>query len=152
MLTYIKKDITSVIFGIIAHGVNCSGAMNSGVAGAIRKKWPIVAEQYHDHVGIRNLTLLGSCQLVEITPDMLYVANCFTQLFYGRDGGVYADSAAIRESLNIVYQYASHYELPVYLPRIGCGLGGLSWFDEVEPIVANITKQANIKTFICDFV
>ena len=31
---------------IIIHQVNCQGAMNSGVAKAIREKWPIVFDKY----------------------------------------------------------------------------------------------------------
>lgn len=47
-MKYIKKDITTVNWGIIAHGVNCRGRMSSGVAAAIRSKWPIVYDKYRE--------------------------------------------------------------------------------------------------------
>ena len=47
MIRYVKGDITESNCDIICHQVNCRGAMNSGVAKAIREKWPEVYEQYN---------------------------------------------------------------------------------------------------------
>lgn len=41
-MIYLNKNIITIQEGVIAHGVNCTGAMNSGVAKAIREKWPEV--------------------------------------------------------------------------------------------------------------
>jgi hypothetical protein len=36
-------------------------------------------------------------------------------------------------------------KLPVYIPKIGCGLGGLSWDDEVKTIVADAFYDITVK-------
>ena len=48
MVTYKYGDITESGADIICHQVNCMGAMNSGVAKAIRKKWPQVYNEYRN--------------------------------------------------------------------------------------------------------
>lgn len=135
--------------GIVAHGVNCQGVMNSGVARAIRNKWPAAYERYASQP--TGKAMLGTTQLVEIDGQALFVANCYTQIFYGK-GGRFADPEAIDRCLSYVYNAAAVYDLPVYLPRIGCGLGGLSWQADVEPLVSKYAQlwEPRIQTFVCD--
>lgn len=136
MITIIEKDITTVEHGIVAHGVNCRGVMGSGVAKAIRDKWPQVYTQYKAYCNtlLYPSEALSNVQTVDITSDLV-VANCFTQEKYGNDGKQYADPAAIRESIESLFDYARVYNLPIYLPKIGCGLGGLSWQDDIGPMI-----------------
>lgn len=139
MIQYIKGDITTVKAGLVAHGTNCSGGFGSGVAGAIRKRWPSVYENF------KNLTprpnLLGTVQFVAV-DNQLTVANCFTQVNYGNDGKVYANKDAIRKALNVVLNYCKINKINcVCIPKIGSGLGGLSWENEVEPIVNELANK-----------
>ena len=153
MINYIKKDIITVDNGIIAHGVNCQGVMGSGVAKAIRNKWPEVYEIYRDLP--RGKGLLGVCNLVTLEQGRLYVANCYTQVFYGYNGR-FASPDAIKSSLESVYMWAEHYKLPIYLPKIGAGRGGLDWKTEVLPIIEYCDNSVNtvdekIETYICEW-
>lgn len=149
-MEYIKQDVTNVTAGIVAHGVNCQHAMNSGVAKAIRAKWPIVYDKYM--LAPSGRTMLGSAQLVEIEGfNDLYVVNCYTQVFYGYGGGKYADKDAIHRALYQVFFWAYQLGLPIYMPRIGCGLGGLSWEKDVEPTVRFHEESfPGVKVYICD--
>ncbi len=55
----------------ICHQVNCQGAMNSGVAKAIRTEYPIVYENYikkYDETDRKEL-LLGDIQIVPLYDD-----------------------------------------------------------------------------------
>lgn len=95
----VNGDVTAPIRGIIGHGVNCQGVMGSGVAWAIRNKFP---KAYEEYKALCDATedksdLLGTTQLVQITDD-LYVANMFTQLNFGGDGAVYASLDAIQDA------------------------------------------------------
>lgn len=136
------RDITEVDFGIVAHGVNCQGAMGSGVALAIRNKWDIVYAPYRTHIskhlaaGHKIEQLLGQVSFVSVSSDVV-VANCFTQLTYGYDGKRYASLAAVVISLSRTYDYARMHGLPVYLPKIGSDRGGLSWENEVYPAIVD---------------
>lgn len=149
MIKYIVRDITTVTRGVIAHGCNCSHGFGSGVAGAIRKKWPGVYEAFMRMPS--GKTMLGAAHLIRIHPDKdtLYVANCYTQVFYGSNGR-FADPEAIRKSLNQAYGFADLYDLDIYMPQIGCGLGGLDWETEVKPIVVALDENySRINTYVC---
>ena len=153
MIKTIIKDITTVDWGIVAHGVNCQHKMGSGVALAIRKKWPKVYESYM--ASPKGKTMLGTAHCINLNPalDNLFVVNCYTQNFYGYGGGKYADAEAVRKSLTKVYELADYYDLDVYLPKIGCGLGGLSWEKEVFPIIKELDNKFERvnNTFICEW-
>ena len=148
MITLINQDITTVERGIIAHGVNAQGAMGSGVAGAIRKKWPIVYKEFKKMPTGKQM--MGKMHLISVNDDdTLFVANCYTQEFYGHSGK-FADPLAIQESLYLVFESADFRGLPVYLPKIGAGLGGLSWEIEVVPVILSVTDVwSNVDTFVC---
>ena len=127
--------------------------MASGVAKAIRNKWPKVYESYM--ASPRGKTMLGMAHLIPLNPalDNLFVVNCYTQNFYGYGGGKYADPDAIRSSLKRVYEWADYYDLDVYLPKIGAGLGGLNWEKDVLPIIKELdTEFSRVNfTFICEW-
>lgn len=148
MIQYTTKDITTVGMGVIAHGVNCQGAMNSGVAKAIRNKWPKVYEAYKRNP--KGRTMLGSCHIVNVSDnDTLFIANCYTQNFYGY-GGKFADPKAIKESVSFAMRWADYYDLNFYMPQIGAGRGGLDWETEVRPIVEELAENVErIEVFVC---
>lgn len=148
------KNITSVTEGIIVQGCNAQGKMGSGAAKAIRDKWPQVFLPYHHFctniVDASKKSALGVVVLVEITPT-LFIANGITQIFYGTDGKRYADLDAIR---NVLYAVGTHSVnsgmLPIYLPKLGSGLGGLDWDTEVLPIVEQFADDVpSIDIHVC---
>jgi O-acetyl-ADP-ribose deacetylase (regulator of RNase III) len=147
VITYIKKDLTTVSMGIVCHGVNCQGKMASGVAKAIRATWPKVYEEFMKHP--TGAAALGQCQLVQV-GEALLVANLFTQQFYGYGGGRYASQDAIRLALDRCGLYAEMYSLPIYMPKIGCGLGGLSWEGDVKQIVEEMSSKHAIDIYVCE--
>jgi O-acetyl-ADP-ribose deacetylase (regulator of RNase III) len=153
MIKYITKDITTVQVGVVAHGCNCLGLMGSGVALAVRKKWPAAFAQYRQLVSAYNdpSELLGIAQIVKAFPPAdLYVANCFTQVSCGTDK-VHAKRAAIYESLANAASFAELNELPLYLPKIGCGLGGLVWDNDVVYIIESIADEyPDVNIYVCD--
>lgn len=146
-MEYVNKDITTTAIGIVAHGVNCQGVMGSGVAKAIKDKWPAVYDVYKDLP--TGKTMLGICNLITIQEQQLYVANCYTQVFYGY-GGRFASTDAIRKSIGKTMEWANYFNLPVFLPKIGAGLGGLDWDKEVEPIILELdSKWERVDTYVC---
>lgn len=118
---------------IIMHGVNCQNVMGSGVAKALYYAWPEVKEMYHYrfHGSVdTEKELLGTVQFVLVKPAQILVANCFTQVYYGKDGKKYANELAIMSCLRKVLEHASNAGIKhVYSPTIGCGLGGCNWPD-----------------------
>ena len=96
----INRDLLTVTDGIIAHGCNAQGVMESGVALLICKEYPSVYESYVKLFKSRdrpNFLRLGEYQLIKVS-DSLFVANLITQWFYGAGGKRYVDYAAINSS------------------------------------------------------
>ncbi|MGI0075869.1 MAG: macro domain-containing protein [Nitrosopumilaceae archaeon] len=149
MIEYSKMNIVTVNHGIIGHGVNCKGVMGAGIALAIKTKWPEVYNRYHEHVKKFPNDLLGTCYFVRL-KEYLLIANMFTQQTYGRNGK-YANVDAIRKSFNITLERAYQENLPVYIPKIGCGLGGLDWERDVRPVIENCADHySEVKINIVD--
>jgi len=154
MIKCIQKDITTVERGIIGHGCNASGGFGSGVAGAIRQKWPKCRNEYlkfHSNYG----WCLGDIQIIPVQED-LYVINMITQEKYGYDSKKYASTKAIEETFTKICKFSnftSKYNLPypIYIPKIGCGLGGLSFETDVRGILDSVLRNfPNIEVYVCD--
>lgn len=153
-LQYITGDITTVKEGFIIQGVNCQGVMGSGIAKAIRDKWPIVYDEYEEFCeGKSSSELLGSYHIVSV-EEQLAVVNVFSQNQYGRDGYRYAKPEAIKMALTSFFNYLTEAGYPgvISSAKIGCGLGGLKWETDVKPIFENLMLelQPEFQLFIYD--
>lgn len=124
MIQTIKGDLLTAK-GIIVHGCNAQGVMGSGVALAIKNKWPEVFRAYKIHEDKAGLAL-GTISWVPVAEDVI-VVNGITQEFYGRDGKHYVDEEAVRGVFQRVRKLAVQVKMSVNFPLIGCGLGGGDW-------------------------
>lgn len=158
MITYSNDDITTTSCKAIAHGVNCQGKMNSGVAKAIREKWPQAYEVYMNkftkaEAYDMNNDLLGY-MAIAYTKDRKIIGNLFTQTYYGRDGKRYASPVHIDIAMNSFVMNLSLYsDTPrpvIAIPKIGCGLGGLDWETDVLPIIEQISLDHEVDFVVYD--
>lgn len=110
---------------IIAHGVNCQGVMGSGVVKLIREAFPDVYQAYIDYciIGRNPEKFLGKIQFVRSKNNVI-VANCFTQLNYGRDGKRYVSYDAVDSCMEELATESKQMGLHINFPFIGAGLGG----------------------------
>ena len=143
----IIKDLTTVETGLIAHGCNCQGAFGSGIAGAIRKKWPNIFVGFLNH-GIGK-DLLGTIDTIPVDND-LAVINCYTQEFYGPGDKKYADLEAVANCVFQAIDVAQRLDRDLYIAKIGCGLGGLDWDTEVKPLYEKIFAGVDVNVYVCD--
>jgi hypothetical protein len=127
----INGDILKVKEGLVIHGTNCSGGFGSGIAGQVRQQLPIVYEHFLKMP--KGEDTLGKLQIVPVSEN-LYWGNGFSQLNFGKDGKRYASLDAIDKILNRAFSFCMLYNYILNAPKIGCGLGGLRWDDEVKPI------------------
>lgn len=136
MIHYVKGDITKSNCDIICHQVNCQGAMNSGVAKAIRNKWPVVYENYkakydamvmlHPHPHMRSAQMLGDIQIVPVDTNQA-VVNLFSQENFGYDGRRYTSYDAFWNCLNLLKQTTLPEQTIAFPYKIGCVRGGANW-------------------------
>ena len=155
-IEYLSLDVTTITHGVVAHGCNCQGKMGAGVALSVKNRWPRAYNDYVEavrSVGKNRERLLGHCQIVPIAEtewSRLYVANCFTQLHYGRLAKQYASVDAIASSLSAAADVANRFDIPMYMTKIGCSLGGLDWDTQVLPIAEQIAASKSIIMRVCE--
>lgn len=130
-------SILDASHGIIVHGCNAQGVMNSGLAKAIREKFPTVYEEYHREY-LANGLKTGQLILVEVGEELL-VANAITQEFFGR-GPRYVSYEAIQKVFSTLAKLASDGDLVIHYPMIGAGLGGGDW-SVISEIIDNAFAQ-----------
>lgn len=129
-------DLLGVTEGILVHGCNAQGKMGSGVAKAIRARYPEAYRRYMEAYADPRGLVLGRVVWAKVQDDpLLAVANGITQEFYGNVPGVcHVSYAAIREVFRKVGDVARSRGLAVHYPMIGAGLGGGDW-DVIRPII-----------------
>lgn len=149
MVRYVKGDITKSDCDIICHQVNCQGAMNSGVAKAIREKWPEVYKYYkHYCERFKNDTcaLLGYAQPIPINHiPPRYVVNLFAQQYYGYDGTRFTDYEAFYNALShLAIELSDAPDKTIAFPyKIGCVRGGANW-KIIRTMIEEVFKDREI--------
>lgn len=140
---------------IILHQVNCKGVMGSGVAKAIRDKYPIVYEQYKYHVGMVEVSdssgraLLGNVQIVTLPDgsDNKYVANLFGQHMFGADGKRYTSYDAVYDGLVSLRNYIlskNNGSWTIALPyKMSSDRGGADW-DIIMFMIEMVFKTTDV--------
>lgn len=129
MIIYKQGNLLDNHCNVIAHGCNCMNTMNSGVARAIRERYPEAYEADCQTVG-GNKSKLGtfSKALVDNRARMVY--NLYQQYGYGRDR-VYLDYAALEVALKAMREdllsLGIFHTCKIGMPKIGAGLAGGDW-------------------------
>ena len=140
MLVYKKGDLLNAHEDVIAHGCNAQGVMGSGVAKAIRDKWPSAYDAYRETYETKGLHL-GDVIMCQVGDKL--IANCITQENYGRDGEMYVNYDAISKCIENLLTHCDRNAIEsVAIPKIGAGLGGGDWL-LIEGIIKEIQEQIN---------
>ena len=131
MVTVVKGNLLNASEKIIAHQVNCQKKMNSGVAKAIREKWPIVFEKYQ-----KAESQLGFVDFILIDNNYHYVANMYAQDNYGYDGKQYTNYDAFRQCCKKIVETCRNLsKYTVAMPyKIASDRGGADW-DKIMDIL-----------------
>lgn len=132
MITYKQGNLLDVTEGVIIHGCNAKGVMGSGVALAIKTKYPLAYTSYKEFESLRGLRLAG-VNAVTVGKG-LAVVNIITQENFGRElGKQYVSYGAIHLGFEKVEQYFMA-SMPFHFPKIGAGLGGGDW-DKISMLI-----------------
>lgn len=124
-LKFILGDITKSDANYICHQVNCQGAMGSGVAKAIKDKWPVVYTDYRRFYE-SNKSLLNEIQIVAVSTEQS-VINMFAQEYYGYDRNQYTSYDAFWKCLNKIKNTVPKGSKIAFPSKIGCCRGGANW-------------------------
>jgi O-acetyl-ADP-ribose deacetylase (regulator of RNase III) len=126
---------------IIAHQTNCNGGFGSGVAKAIKEKWPYVAERYFKNVNLNQelcnkpSDLLGTVQLVKVDNrtapinEAKFVANLYAQENFGYDGKKYTSYDALDTCFGKLVTFCNEHDIKSIAFPYGMSSvrGGANW-------------------------
>jgi len=130
----------------ILHCANCQKKMNSGVAKALREKWPEVYEADLNYVAL-PANRLGNITYAKVGEDK-FVVNCYGQLRYGYDGERYVNYEGLYSSLNeakIMLQFKRIKEVGFPYLMAACRAGG-DW-NIVKAMIESVFKNFNVTIF-----
>lgn len=143
MIHHIKGNILTSDCNVIIHQSNCMGGFGSGIAGQIRKEYPLVYEAFKaDNRSPENK--LGDYSSAFDKHYLFF--NLYGQMYYGgKPGIVYTDYEAFEKGLNAVLSsfvpmFSVKYNKIGMPYKIGCGLAGGDW-----NIVYSIIEKCSIK-------
>lgn len=146
MVKIVKGNLLDATEDIICHQVNCQGVMGSGVAKAIRDKWPEVYHAYQKHVSINNeAQLLGHTFYAEIENSGRYVVNMFAQNLYGYDGNRYTSYDAFYKCLEDIDSMPTWYSI-AFPYKIGSDRGGASW-DVIYAMICDVLGDRDVTIY-----
>lgn len=118
--------------GHIVHGCNAQGVMGSGVALAVRRKFPGAFESYMQHYRSTGLVLGAAYPYVE--NPKLTIWNAITQEDFGglvRNTSYDAISSSFEEINACIIcgqaEFAEKQPMEVHIPMIGAARGGGNW-------------------------
>ena len=157
-INFVKQDLTTSDADYICHQVNCQGAMNSGVAKAIREKWPIVFITYKkvcdekiskdelQHKLLGNILYVNPNEYEPKTwPESPIVINMFSQEHYGYDGKRYTSYDAFWSCLGHIREVIPKGSKIAFPYKIGCDRGGANWEVIYTMIVAALGYDYKIE-------
>lgn len=137
MITYRKGNLLDAPETYIAHGCNSYGVMGSGVALAIKTKWPKAYEEYHNYYKECGLDL---GEIISVPCENKVILNCITQKHYGRTGDKFVSYDAIDTCMKHIQNLGLDN---IAMPKIGAGLGGGDW-KVIEAIIQSRLINRNV--------
>lgn len=157
MIEYFKGCVVDAFatgkYFAMLHQANCFNTMNSGVAKAIRERYPEAYEA--DCQTIKgDRAKLGTYSLAEVTVRgraLHVIANLYGQYDYGKDGKKYTQVDKLEQALNKFGHWAvpPSFTIAVCIPKkMGCGLGGADWDTEVVPAIERQLINRGIKVHV----
>lgn len=150
-VTTIDGNLLDTTAPVIMHQTNCCKGFGSGVARAIRDKWPVVAEKHllacevNENMGHPTSEMLGKIQPVSV-GDGKVVINLYAQDTFGYDGARYTSYDALDNCLKKVKDYClEHGFNRVAMPyKMSSVRGGADW-DVVQAMVNANFKDTDIE-------
>ena len=147
-LKFMLGDITKCNADYICHQVNCQGAMGSGVAKAIKDKWPVVYTDYRRFYE-SNKPLLNEIQIVAVSTEQS-VINMFAQEYYGYDRNQYTSYDAFWKCLNKIKNTVPKGSKIAFPSKIGCCRGGANWKVILTMISEVLESEYNVEIWEYD--
>ena len=149
-IEYRTGDLFKTEIEAIAHGCNARGYMGAGIALQFKRRFPEVYKEYKtfcDGSKAYNVPILGK-HCTHYTKEKR-VYSLITQLHPGPCASIEAIETSLLGALRLERAITEN-KAELAIPRIGCGLGGLSWA-KVQPVFERVAKAAEARLVVFTF-
>ena len=142
MIEFISGDLLQSKTQFIAQGVaegNQEG-LGTGLALKISKKWPEVQSKFKRFARSGNFRggKIWICEPADGRPGFIYLAT--------QPDMYHATLSYLRKALRNLVKWADVNGIEsVGLPKIGAGLGKLSWETDVKPLMRELLSESNCR-------
>ena len=140
MIRDVEGDILLTRAQVIAHGIAPHDHFDSGLALALRERWPSLVRDYRHavHSKAANPGDIWAWAGVDEDGGTRRIVNLLTQNMRGDGPAAKPDKASLENvghTLKALAQYVQKEGIKsLALPRLATGVGGLDWAD-VKPLV-----------------
>lgn len=144
MLRVVQSDLFDPLPSAIAHGCNAVGVMGAGVAKRVRALFPEAYAEYRELCKCKRFRP-GDVHHYGRGPQ--HVFNLCTQQGTGPGAMLSAIETSVYNMLRIAEDLGV---AEIHMPRIGCGIGGLSW-SNVQISIKAVSRSRSVMLVVHDF-
>lgn len=122
---------------IITNAVNCVGVMGAGLAYQFKMAFPGMNKEY-EKACENGLVDIGVCNYWFNKETKKYICNFPTKFHYSQPSKL----SYIEDGMECLWRFVKMFGIKsVAIPKLGCGLGGLNWFEVKEAILNSSFKD-----------
>lgn len=153
MIKEVTGDILLSKADLLAHGISAHDHFESGLALALRERWPALVKDYRHDTHSRGISTgeMWAWVGVQENGGARRIANLITQNTFGQGPTAKADKASIenvRAALQSLAKFIGQEGITsVALPRLATGVGGLEW-EDVKPLITQYLGDLNIPVIV----
>jgi len=142
MITYLRTNIFESNAHVLVNTVNTVGVMGKGLAKEFKRLYPKMFESYQKYCESGHL-VVGKLQLFR--TDNKWILNFPTKENWRQASQLEYIESGLKK---FVENYERQGIKTISFPMLGCGNGGLSWENEVKPLMERYLKNLSIEVFI----
>lgn len=153
MIKEVSGDILLSQAELIAHGISAHDPFDSGLALALRERWPSLVKDYRHAThskAIHSGEIWGWAGVQE-DGGVRRIVNLITQDTLGQGSHTRPGKATlenVRHALQHLARYVKEENIrSLALPRLATGVGGLEW-DDVRPLVQQYLGDLGIPVIV----
>lgn len=130
---------------VFFHGCNAQGSMGAGLASSVRQRWPQNFQTYRSACELDDDRLLGRVIWGQAEDEHVFIGNGITQRYYGSSSESHARVDLVESCLDEIDDSRLDRDDVVFVSvRVGCGLGGLDWQEDVRPLFESSDRRWHI--------
>lgn len=149
----ITKEVAEIHADVIVNPVNCVGVMGKGLAKAIKSIYPWAFADYSDKCKL-NALKPGKIIVSKHESILIQLERPYPIVIHAATKNHWRNHSKIEWVESILgelnkFMIDSNLKT-IAIPKLGCGLGGLSWDSHVENLFKEVFKQTDYDVIVFD--